>query len=877
MIALWLRGLLSSLSGRLIGAMIGIAVTIVMLSFVGAFTATSAASMTRQAIANVSVDWQIRINHGADSQTIKKAVAAATGFTAMQEVFYASVPGFELQNGPQSQTTGSGKVVGIAPAYARNFPAEFRTLIGKSQGVLLAQQTAANLHARIGDRIRVKRDSLPPISVTIDGIIDLPNADSFFQAVGLPAGASPQAPPDNVLILPANQWHQFFDPQTARRPDSTQTQLHVRILRDLPGDPLAAYTLVDGRAKNVEARIAGSGVIGDNLAAKLLGTQADALYARVLFLFLGFPGVILAGILTLAVIGSGQTRRLREQALLRIRGASTAVVVGLSALETLIIGGGGIILGALAFFAARPHPSPTDLAWFAESAAAGLLLAIGATIIPAYLQMRSNTVRASRLVLGRSTASLWERLYVDLILLAIGSLVYWQTAAGGYQVVLAPEGVPQSTVHYQAFLGPLLLWLGVTLVAVRVCRLFLLHGTTALTALCRAIAGPLAPVIASSLSRQWKLVTRGLALVLLAFSFGIATAVFNATYEAQSLVDAQLTNGADVSASGMASAPAPMLERLRAIPGVIAAQPMLHRFAYVGNDLQDLYGVDPTAIGLATTMSNAFFGNADARASLAILASRPDSVLVSEETVTSYQLHLGDRLTLRLQDGKTHRYVPVSFHFAGISREFPTAPHDSFLIANAAYVARATRAAGAEFVLMRVTPGAIGIVERGAKNITSAVPGAHVSTILETQHSIGSTLTALDLHGLTTLELFFAALFIATATGLMLALGIAERRRAFAILSAIGARPSQLGAFLWTEALAIVVPGAIFGIALGIGVAQMLVKVLTGVFDPPPEALVFPWTYIWMLIGAAVFATAIAVSAAQRAVQSAVATELRSL
>ncbi len=36
----------------------------------------------------------------------------------------------------------------------------------------------------------------------------------------------------------------------------------------------------------------------------------------------------------------------------------------------------------------------------------------------------------------------------------------------------------------------------------------------------------------------------------------------------------------------------------------------------------------------------------------------------------------------------------------------------------------------------------------------------------------------------------------------MLALGLAERRRAFAILSAIGATSGQLGAFLWSEALA---------------------------------------------------------------------------
>src|SRR5262249_62166242 len=38
-----------------------------------------------------------------------------------------------------------------------------------------------------------------------------------------------------------------------------------------------------------------------------------------------------------------------------------------------------------------------------------------------------------------------------------------------------------------------------------------------------------------------------------------------------------------------------------------AVQPMMHRFAYVGNDLQDLFGINPRTIGTATPMSDAFF------------------------------------------------------------------------------------------------------------------------------------------------------------------------------------------------------------------------------------------------------------------------------
>ena len=99
-----------------------------------------------------------------------------------------------------------------------------------------------------------------------------------------------------------------------------------------------------------------------------------------------------------------------------------------------------------------------------------------------------------------------------------------------------------------------------------------------------------------------------------AFAFATATAIFNSTYNAQSRVDAELTNGADVTLTGTTSHPASeLLAELRAIPGVAAAEPMMHRFAYVGADLQDMFGINPTTIGKLTTISNAYFANHDVR------------------------------------------------------------------------------------------------------------------------------------------------------------------------------------------------------------------------------------------------------------------------
>ncbi len=75
-------------------------------------------------------------------------------------------------------------------------------------------------------------------------------------------------------------------------------------------------------------------------------------------------------------------------------------------------------------------------------------------------------------------------------------------------------------------------------------------------------------------------------------------------------------------------------------------------------------------------------------------------------------------------------------------------------------------------------------------------------------------------------------------------MGFFGRQRSFAILSVVGAHAWQARMILLAEALLIAIGGLVFGFVLGAAVADMLVKLLTGVFDPPPEALVVPPGYL---------------------------------
>ena len=869
MILSWLRGLVLTRAGRVLGTIAGIAIAVALLADLGAFIQHSATSMTARAILTVPVDWQVELLPGAKIETVAAAIDAASPTTHSETVGYAEVDGFEFTSPTGTQSTGVGKAVGLDASYMTSLPAGFRMLAGDTSGAVLLQQTAANLHAAPGDVVTVHRPGMSDMTVTVSGIVDLKSADTFFQAVGVPAGAAPQAPPDNAVLLPMATWRAVFDPQAATQTQSVRLQVHAVLDHSLlPTDPNDAYRYVTQTGHNFEARVAGSALLANNLAAQLDAARGDALYARVLFLFLGAPGVILAALLTMTIAASGAERRRRDQSLLRLRGASSHTILGFSAAEALSTGLVGVIIGVVAASITAPlfGQAAWDeqrLFWSLFAGLAGLVLAAVAVLLPAWFSARNLSVAAARLTIGAERTPLWQRVYLDLICLALAGIVFWQTAASGYQVVLATEGVSAVSVDYTAFLAPVLFWLGAALLSMRLVRLLLVHGTRPLQALVKALAGGIAPAVTSSLLRQRRRLSIGAAFAALAVAFAVSIAIFNTTYQGQSRVDALLTNGSDVTVTGTTAAPASgVLDALKAIPGVDAAEPMQHRFAYVGTDLQDLYGIDPARIGNATTMANAYFGNGDAQGTLKLLADKPEAALVSDETVSDFQLTLGDTINLRLQ-GPDGQYRPVPFIFAGVVREFPTAPRDSFIVANAAYVAKMTGVSAEEIALLRTSADPVG-VKMAATKVVKDMPGVHVTELGEATHIIGSSLTAVDLAGLTRLELAFAVLLAIGATGLVLALGLADRRRSFAILAVLGAGPRQLASFIISEAMLVLVSGAFLGAIIGWIVAQILVLVLQGVFDPPPETLDVPWLYLMVVAIAIAAATTLAVLNALR-------------
>src|SRR3981081_3145258 len=170
-IARWTVGLVRRRWGRGAATAAGVAAAVALVECAGSFLAAAQSSMTARAIRSVSVDWQIEVQPGAQPDTVLDTAHSTPGVQAALPVGFARSSGLVAQTGGSTQTTGPATVLGIPPNYREQFPDAIRTLVGTDNGVLIAQQTAANLHVAPGDTVRIERAGVTPVDVRVDGVV----------------------------------------------------------------------------------------------------------------------------------------------------------------------------------------------------------------------------------------------------------------------------------------------------------------------------------------------------------------------------------------------------------------------------------------------------------------------------------------------------------------------------------------------------------------------------------------------------------------------------------------------------------------------------------------------------------------------------------
>jgi putative ABC transport system permease protein len=872
----WLGGLLRRRTLELIVGALSIALTVAFVASLGAFVVQSHRGLTVRAAASVPVDWQVQVTPQGDVRAVRDEVGRLPDVQLVENVSYARVRSLASTGSQGARSTGAAYVVAISPTYAASFPDELRHLLGANSGSMLFQQTAANLALEPGGQVSVQAGGQRR-SVTVDGVVDMPFEDSFFQVVGLAPGAGASAPPDNVLLVTPDVF------ATLVGTTAVVHQLHVRFAHQgLPSDPQTAAIAVADRANHFQAAVTGGALVGDNLGTVLTKAGEDAQYANLLFLLLGVPAVGLSAVVAGLVVALRSDRRRREMALLALRGAASDQLLGLIVAESVLVAAVGSAVGVVAahFVAASALPGSPPLApgWTLAAVVGGLLVALATQAVPVLgLLRRGGPGVAAEASRAPRTTTPWPlKAGLDVILLAAAAVAFGLTASSGYRVVLAPEGIPQTQVNYAALAGPALAWPGLALLVWRLTSLVTGRRQPRET----AGSGRAPELEAAALRQRRWVIAQGAAGLAVAVGLAVSTAVFTATYDTQARLDVALTVGSDVAVvapPGSAVGPKATAQIAQA-PGVRAVEPLQHRFGYVGPDLQDLYGVQASTFARVAPLQDAFVPGSTVAKTLAALQATPDGVLLSAETLHDYQLHPGDLIRIRLQTGADRAYRPVDFHVIGQVSEWPTAPKDSFIVANSDYLTSRTGSdAVATFLVSTRTPAATAATLRS--QTTTTLAGARVQDISSAgaQVTSASGLAGTDLTGLSRLELGFGVLLALACSGLALLGGVLERRRALVLLAALGATARQRGRFLSSEARAVVIPGVVGGLAVGATIAYLLVKVLTGIFDPAPAGATVPWPYLGVLLVVVVGATVLVVSVVGRLVARAGPSDLRDL
>lgn len=227
---------------------------------------------------------------------------------------------------------------------------------------------------------------------------------------------------------------------------------------------------------------------------------------------------------------------------------------------------------------------------------------------------------------------------------------------------------------------------------------------------------------------------------------------------------------------------------------------------------------------------------------MAALKADPAAVLIDWELARDFNIHTGDPVRVQLA-AAGGREVTANLRAAGRFRHFPGFPHHVDLVGNLAYYQAITGLATVDFFLLRVADASDAGLARTA-DLLSSGPGKaiplRIDSIANVSNRDQSTLAALNLRGLGSLDSLYTLLMSIAGVGMFVFGLLMQRRKEYLTLRALGIRMRQLQAIVVGESTLVAVGGLLVGSIAGTVMAYMFVQILRPIFVLPPERLTFP-------------------------------------
>jgi putative ABC transport system permease protein len=752
---------------------------------------------------------------------------------------------------------------------------------------LLSAEAARALAIGPGGTVQLRVPGMKePFNVRVSGITDVSRAKSLFYSregkqleqfvyVRNSLIVGPDVFPKT--IIPAFQ-NVTTAPGTVLR---SQPILEVDVFMErepLDADPATALAQTKAVADAVNSVAPSQDALIDNISNALQVASDDARTAKRMFVFLGVPGALLAAMLTSYAGGVLASALRREQAILRIRGANRKHLLRMHALRTLALAAVGSVLGvALGLIStaivlsadALASASPISLLVSALLGAGAGFLTTGVALYVAGRRAINRQISDERAQLA-SRKPLWRLLGIDFLILAVVAWVEWyERRHGGF------EGVRGSVYYGRAVslqlhlvIVPIGIWLGGVLVLGRIVERIFAHLPLPRR---HRFGRPLRGLLTRSIRRRSWAAASAMIMVGLIVALGTSVASFSASYNQAKARDARFVVGSDVrvtpSPISALDHPPQYAEKLQ-VPGIQTATPVVYGLnnalleSEVNEDAGNMLAIDPAGFKQIAPLIDTDFIGTTAASAMDALQRQPGGVLLTEDLADTLDVEAGDDVKVLFARG-TQKQKLSEMKVIGLFQRLPGFPEGVDVLVNIERQMQLIPSTNATFFLANTTDPTDATLQRvvaGLRDGPGAADALQIDTRTTTLDKDQSSLAALNIRGLLTLDSAYALAMAATAVTIFVFGLLLQRRREYVTLRAQGMRIGKIRSLIITESVAVVVVGAVVGAFVGAIMAYFLVTVLQPLFVLRPE-LVIPRADI-VALAALVLAVSVAASLA---------------
>ena len=894
---------------RSVTVLFGLALAVGLFAGILFFVDVTARQMTETAIAPVKLDLVAHATTPTLSTTdLVNTIQNQKGIAAVEPVYVTDFNSAQKVGG--TKLSPAGRLFSISPSYFSTFDViQISEGTFNAQGVLISEAMSISQNLKIGDQVSLTFSGIDqPVKLPVTGIVNMNNADALFST----AAESENAVVADVVFVD-NAWFeqsllQQLTPMAANPPASLPTgsilldqQVHIQINRSLlPSDPTRAAVQTESLRRQVERQYPGDLKTIDNLSGALKSAKSDVLSAKILFIFLGLPGVALAAYLSKFTADLFSEAQRREIGLLRTRGASPNLITGIVAVSSALLASAGSFLGIIfgLFISAISIGSPANASFypfsngfewgaFGNSAIiaffAGILLTFFATFLPTFNGFRREITQERRMVRRVEQTPFWKKSYLDLIMLFSAAVVLFITQLNGGFKPSGNEGAVISLSFY-IFLAPFFAWIGITLLTLRLVTWRLSAASQLFSAFFGKLFGEIGEVAGKSISRRAARISGAITIIALTLSFGISLSLFQNTYSYEKRLDAQYVVGSDIRFTPALNTPQNQgfASNLQ-ITGVTGVSGVARDTqALIGSEKNTVYGINVDSFSEVAYLPDSFFVDGTAQKTLdalhnhtmnyapgsaatvlQALKNTPNGVIISVEQAEKYNIQVGDPVLMKLYNPQTKQYSDIKTQAVGLFEYFPTSSQDSDFILNLDFMMKASGTNAVNYFLIKTDGKATSVSKisdalKTQYQNTIPVQIQNINTVIKTEES---SLTSMNLGGLGRMELLYTIVVISAGLTIFLLAMINERQREFGAMRALGADLTHLRRFLFAEAATIGGLSLFIGAIVGTLLARLLVLILAVIFTIPARGLVIPGVELLILaalvIAGMVFSTII--------------------